>query len=63
MKYHGQIGGSVRFFLLPLVFTLAGLGADILPPDAQQRLAHDIYKEMIEINSSVGIARSRRRMM
>ena len=52
MKYHGQIGGSVRFFLLPLVFTLAGLGADILPPDAQQRLAHDIYKEMIEINSS-----------
>ncbi len=37
------------FFLLPL--SLACLAADNMPPDADQRLAHDIYKEMIESQS------------
>ena len=34
-------------FLLPLV----SFGASNLPPDADQRLSHDIYKEIIEIKS------------
>jgi hypothetical protein len=28
-------------------------GAATMPPEADQRLAHDIYKEMIEIKSGV----------
>ena len=38
---------SFCFLALPLVC----LGASTMPPDADQRLAHDIYKEMIEIKS------------
>jgi acetylornithine deacetylase/succinyl-diaminopimelate desuccinylase-like protein len=37
------------FFLLPL--SLACVAADNMPPDADQRLAHEIYKEMIESQS------------
>src|SRR5260370_3611594 len=37
--------------LLLLIAPLACFGASILPPDADQRLAHDIYKEIVEIKS------------
>jgi acetylornithine deacetylase/succinyl-diaminopimelate desuccinylase-like protein len=36
---------------LPLLAPFVCFGASNLPPDADQRLAHDIYKEIIEIKS------------
>jgi acetylornithine deacetylase/succinyl-diaminopimelate desuccinylase-like protein len=38
-----------RFTLLLVAFT--AFAADTLPPDAEQRLAREIYKEMIEVKS------------
>ncbi len=37
--------------LLLLIAPLACFGASTMPPDADQRLAHDIYKEIVEIKS------------
>jgi acetylornithine deacetylase/succinyl-diaminopimelate desuccinylase-like protein len=37
--------------VLVLIAPLACFGASNMPPDADQRLAHDIYKEIIEIKS------------
>src|SRR5271157_3975677 len=43
----GRMFRTVLFWIAPL----ACWGASTMPPDADQRLAHDIYKEMIEIKS------------
>jgi acetylornithine deacetylase/succinyl-diaminopimelate desuccinylase-like protein len=40
----------VRFTLL-LLLPLACFGASTMPPESDQRLAHDIYKEVVEIKS------------
>src|SRR6266446_6282832 len=37
--------------LLLLIAPLACFGASTMPPEADQRLAHDIYKEIVEIKS------------
>ena len=37
--------------VLLCIAPLACFGASTMPPDADQRLAHDIYKEMVEIKS------------
>jgi acetylornithine deacetylase/succinyl-diaminopimelate desuccinylase-like protein len=42
----------MRLFVLYVTITL-GVAAQKMPPPAEQKLAHDIYKELIEINSSV----------
>src|SRR5579862_3668007 len=36
---------------LLLLLPLVGFGASNMPPEADQRLAHDIYKEIVEIKS------------
>jgi len=41
----------MRNGLLLLAVHLAAFGASIMPPEADQRLAHDIYKEMVESRS------------
>src|ERR1700733_7895440 len=33
------------------VFCLSAWGADTMPPEAEQRLAREIYKEMVEVKS------------
>ena len=38
-------------FALILLTGLAAFGADHLPPEGEQRLAREIYKEMIEVKS------------
>lgn len=40
----------MRLVLIPLI-SLAAWGADNMPPEAEQRLAREIYKEMIEVKS------------
>jgi acetylornithine deacetylase/succinyl-diaminopimelate desuccinylase-like protein len=37
--------------LLPIALCFAGQGADLVPPEADQRLAREIYKEMVESKS------------
>src|SRR5436190_2166067 len=37
--------------VLPFLALIACFGADTMPPEADQRLAHDIYKEIVEIKS------------
>jgi acetylornithine deacetylase/succinyl-diaminopimelate desuccinylase-like protein len=42
----------MKRFIFYLAITAAAVGQK-MPPPAEQKLAHDIYKELIEINSSV----------
>ena len=37
--------------LLVSLFCLRGWAADVMPPEADQRLAREIYKQMIEVKS------------
>jgi hypothetical protein len=43
--------GVIRAFLLVLL-CIGGAAGQKLPPDAERQLAREIYKELIEINSS-----------
>jgi hypothetical protein len=45
--------------VLPLLFCLVCLGADLFPPETDQRLAREIYKQMVESKSgfSTGAAK------
>ena len=45
------IMSEMRFLFIAALFALPGLAADTMPPGADQRLAHDIYKEIVEIKS------------
>ena len=50
MSHHVIIGRMLRRVLFCLA-PLACFGASTMPPAADQRLAHDIYKEIVEIKS------------
>src|SRR6202789_1590643 len=39
------------FPILPSLACVLALGAETMPPPADQKLAHDIYKEFVEIQS------------
>jgi hypothetical protein len=43
----------MKTLILPLLFGLACRGEDLLPPDADQRLARDIFQQMIESKSGL----------
>ena len=42
--------GAMRLALVPL-FCVWAWAADMMPPEAEQRLAREIYKQMIEVKS------------
>ncbi len=47
---HVMISPMLRAFLPPLA-ALACFAASTMPPEADQRLVHNIYKEIVEIQS------------
>lgn len=50
----------LRAWFVALLFA-ACLGAETMPPEGEQRLARDIYKQLVEIPSSYRLNHSRRR--